>query len=181
MIYNQVIVVEGTHDMQKLNEIYPNLDVIITNGSAIDKSTLDLIKKLSETKEIICMLDPDYPGEKIRTTISNFIPSVQHVFLKKELCISKNKKKVGIEHASVSDIKIALDSIIKIKSNCKTIPICTTDLFNLEIIGDKQLRDFISDQLNIGKPNNKQFLKRINMLNLDVYDLINLKDKYNGK
>ena len=43
MRYNQVIVVEGSHDEQKLKSIYPEIDCIVTNGSEISTETLNLI------------------------------------------------------------------------------------------------------------------------------------------
>jgi len=68
----EVIVVEGTSDVQTLSNII-DADFIITHGSAISKDTLDLIKQTNLTRGVILFLDPDFPGEKIRKTIVLFV------------------------------------------------------------------------------------------------------------
>ncbi len=165
----QVIVVEGTHDAQRINSIYEDVTVVTTNGSQISDDTIKLIQKLSLNHEIICLLDPDYPGERIRSIITNYVPNAKHAFIKKEKCISRNKKKVGIEHANKIDIIEALDSILEKQE--KTELITLADLYNLNIVCNKELRKNVSDRLNIGNPNVKTFLKRINMIDIDKLSL----------
>ena len=48
-----IIVVEGAHDVSKVKSVYPDANCIITNGREIAKETIDLIKKLSKTNNII--------------------------------------------------------------------------------------------------------------------------------
>ena len=45
---NPIIVVEGRDDTRRLKEVFPEIETIETNGSAIDDETLALIKKASE-------------------------------------------------------------------------------------------------------------------------------------
>ena len=54
-MYNQVIVVEGKHDEQKIKSIYPNLECIVTNGSEISKETLNLIYQTSLVRDVIIL------------------------------------------------------------------------------------------------------------------------------
>ena len=108
---NEVVVVEGYHDLAKLKEIYSNIDVIITNGSEISPETLEELKKLNESRGLILFLDPDYQGERIRRIINDYVGETKHAFMKKSDCINKNKTKVGIEHADFEKIKQALDKI----------------------------------------------------------------------
>lgn len=167
-----IIIVEGTHDEVKVKEAIPDAFCVITNGSEISKSTIEYIKKLSETNNIIIFTDPDGPGERIRSIIAAAIPNASQAFLKKKLCISNNKRKVGIEHASKEDIIEALEGVYtpsKINYN-----INNNDLFRLGLSGlpdSAILRDKISDKLNIGRPNAKSFLKRINMIGLTIKEL----------
>ena len=171
-----VIVVEGTHDEDKIKLAYPDAFVVVTNGSEVSKETLDMIKKLSENNNIIIFTDPDYPGERIRNLVSSVSKNVSHAFLKKKDCISSNKKKVGIEHASVELIKEALDNVYVNRNMNETIT--NNDLFDLGLIGNEnsaKLRFLISDYLNIGHPNSKTFLKRLNFLGLtkkEVEDIL---------
>lgn len=178
-MYNQIIICEGTHDAIKINSVYKDIKCIITNGSEISKETLDMIKRYSLNYQIVCFLDPDYPGERIRSIISNIVPECKHVYIKKELCISKNRKKVGVEHASIDDIKKVLDPVLTInKIIKKNKEITINDLYELCIIGNKKLRVYISNYYNIGNPNNKTLLNRLNSLNIDLNDLKKVVGEY---
>lgn len=166
-----VIVVEGIHDEMRIKSIYPDVNVVTTNGREIDISTIELIKTLSIENDIIIFTDPDSPGEKIRNIITNEVPNCKQAFLRKKDCISKNKKKVGIEHASKECIIDALSNLIIPNSNEN---IKVSDLYELGLNGYENsslLREKISDILNIGKPNAKTFLKRINLLNITKEEL----------
>ena len=88
-----VIVVEGLHDKIRIESIYPDAQIVITNGSEISSKTIELIQSLSQTNEIIIFTDPDSPGEKIRNEIALAVPTAKHAFLRKKDAISKNKKK----------------------------------------------------------------------------------------
>ena len=146
-----IIVVEGTHDEIKVKAAYPNAECVITNGSEISNETIELIKELAKTHRIIIFTDPDSPGER------------------------NNKKKVGIEHASIEAIKASLENVYTPSVLKDTIT--NKDLYSLGLIGDKNskiLRDKISFILNIGKPNAKTFLKRLNLLQITKGSLRNL-------
>ncbi|MCM1131392.1 MAG: ribonuclease M5 [Roseburia sp.] len=175
---SSVIVVEGLHDKIRIESVFPDANIIITNGSEISEDTVELIKNLSKTNEIIIFTDPDSPGEKIRNRVSLAVPNALHAFLRKKDAISKNKKKVGIEHASKECI---LESLSHLYSNqCQTDTISLTDIYELGLMGmqnSRSLRDRISEELNIGKPNAKTFLKRVNMLQIKKEELKELCQK----
>ncbi len=169
---SSIIVVEGVHDQIKILSVYPNANVVITNGSEISNATIDFLKSVSSTHDIIVFTDPDSPGEKIRNRISEAIPTVKHAFLRKKDAISKNKKKVGIEHASKECIIESLSCLYADEGKADTIHL--EDMYALGLMGmshSSYLRDAISNALNIGKPNAKTFLKRINMLQIEKEEL----------
>ena len=173
-----VVVVEGKNDANKIKSVFPNVGVIITNGSEISQITLDLIKKLSETNEIIIFTDPDSPGEAIRKRITEVVPNAKQAFLRKKDAISKNKKKVGIEHATKEIIMDSLENVYTFTESNNNITMA--DLFNLGLNGSansQMLRDKISEYLNIGKPNAKTFLKRINLIQISFEELKELCQK----
>lgn len=175
---NSVIVVEGIHDEAKIKAVYPKANVIITNGREISDSTLNMIKQLSESNEIIIFTDPDSPGEAIRRRITEIVPNAKQAFLRKKDAISKNKKKVGIEHADVECIKESLDNLYTFNKKEETIKMI--DLYNLGLNGfsnSKILRDKISEYLNIGKPNAKTFLNRLNLIQISLEELKELCQK----
>jgi len=171
-MYNEAIIVEGNHDKSKVLAVYPDAYIIITNGSEISDSTLKLILETSKTRQIILLLDPDGPGEKIRKTVESVVPNVKHAFIKKDKCISRNKKKVGIEHASYKDIKEALENLL-VKVEARS-DITNKDIFALKLTGypcSSILRAKVSDKLNFGRPNKKTFLKRLNMFGITKQQL----------
>lgn len=175
----QIIVVEGIHDEMRIKSIYKDAYVITTNGREISEDTITMIKNLSINNEIILMLDPDSPGEKIRSLLTSYVPNASQAFLPKKRCISKNKRKVGIEHASNEDIIASLESIYRPTKNTNDITI--NDMYRLKLIGNTNsslLRENVSAKLNIGKPNAKTFLRRLNMFNISLKQLEEIINSY---
>ena len=165
---SDVIVVEGLHDEIKIKSVFPDAFCVITNGSEISDDTIKYIKKLSETYGIIIFTDPDSPGERIRSKVLEIVPNAKNAFIRKKDAISHNNKKVGVEHATKEMIRNALIDIYNVDSDIKG-NITNLDLFELGLNGNdlsSLYRDRISDILNIGKPNNISFLKRINQIGL---------------
>lgn len=169
----EVIVVEGTSDVAVLSNLI-DADFIITHGSAIDKETLELIKVANTTRGVIVFTDPDYPGEKIRKTITDYIGDCKHAFVKAK--DAKKKNKLGVAEANTEAILNALENIVTFKSENK-INISNNDLFELGLIGQNnslEKRKTIEEKLSLGHGSAKTFLKRLNMINLDKRELIKL-------
>lgn len=168
-MYNQVIVVEGKHDEQKIKSVYPNVDCIVTNGSEISEETLNLIYQTSLVREVILFMDPDFPGKKITQKILDTKGIFKIAFINKQLAISKNKKKVGIEHATDADIKNSLSSYFTILENEEHVlnqDLIVRGLVNVE--GSKKKREKLCKSLNIPVSNGKSLLKYINILNISL-------------
>ncbi len=180
MQIKEVIVVEGKNDTLKLKSIFgAELYTIETGGSAINSETIELIRKAHLTRGVIVFTDPDSPGKKIRSIIACAIPDVAHAFLEKEVSISKNKRKVGIEHASSTDIKNALSNVYTVTTE-NTIW-NTTDMYELGLMGDANAslnREYLSRVLCLGHVNAKQMLKRLNLFGISKEEVITtLKQK----
>ena len=111
-MFKEVVVVEGRDDTCRLKQIYPDIETLETNGSAINNATLERIKKLQESRGIIVFTDPDFPGNKIRQIIMQFVPECKHAYLQKSDAIAKNGSGVGVEHASDEAIKAALANLV---------------------------------------------------------------------
>ncbi len=162
--FKEVIVVEGYHDLAKLKEIYDDVDVVITNGSEVTKETLIELKKLNEIRGLILLLDPDYQGERIRRIINDYVGDTKHAFIEKKKCISKNRKKVGIEHAKKTDI---VEALCKLQdSNNSELNFTYNDLVSLGLAGmkdSKKLREKLSVITGIGLCNGKTLVKKLNM------------------
>jgi ribonuclease M5 len=169
MRYNQVIVVEGSHDEQKLKSIYPEIDCIVTNGSEISVETLNLIYETSFKKEVILFLDPDYPGKQITTKILDTKGIFKLAYINKYKAINKNHTKVGVEHASSEDLRESLSSLISVNLNGDNIS--RIDLLKRGLISEDNsavLRKYLCQKMNIPYANGKTFLKYLNILNIEI-------------
>jgi|SRR5690625_2623239 len=174
MRIKEVIVVEGKSDTNKVKEAV-EADTIETNGSAIDKETLQLIKHAQAKRGVIIFTDPDYPGERIRHIITEEVPGCKHAFLpKKEAIASATWKSVGIEHASVSAIQKALQHVYELSEEPLTNDIKRSDLIRYGLIGhtrSRARREALGDYLHIGYTNGKQLLHRLKMFEIEKDEL----------
>lgn len=110
---SQVIVAEGRDDTTNLKR-YFDVETYETRWSAINDQDIERIQRLHELHGVIVFTDPDFNGERIRRVIMTVIPTVQHVFLKRDEAVPKSKTKgrsLGIEHASYEDLKTALAQV----------------------------------------------------------------------
>jgi ribonuclease M5 len=164
----EVVVVEGYHDLAKLKSIYPDIDVVITNGSEISLSTLNELKSLNKQRGLILFLDPDYQGERIRRLINDYVGETKHAFLSKKDCISSNKKKVGIEHASRE--KIIQKMRNHYSSDVKNNEYSVKDMVYYGLMGEtdsKSKRKELCETLGIGLCNSKTLIKKLNMFQIE--------------
>jgi ribonuclease M5 len=165
----EVIVVEGKTDVATLSNII-KAEYIITNGFEISEETIELIKRVNETKGVILFLDPDGPGEKIRMKIMNKIPNLKHAFVNPKY--AKKGKKLGVAETDKEHILEALENIVTLKE--REISISYLNFFELELVGfnnslEKRLK--IEDYYRIGHGSAKTCLKRLNMLGITYEEL----------
>lgn len=167
MKIKEFIVVEGKDDTTTIKRAV-DADTIETNGSAINEDTIEKIKRAQKTRGVIIFTDPDYPGEKIRKTISERVPGCKHAFLPKENAIAKNGKGLGVEHASLEAIQNALKDA-QIMSDSIKEEITQEDLIIAGLIGgagSKERRIMLGKLLKIGYTNGKQLYKRLMMFQI---------------
>ncbi len=156
---NGIIVVEGKTDVELLSS-YIDAEFVITNGSAIDEKTINYLKSVN--RDIYVLTDPDFPGKKIRDELSQNIPNLKHVFIKKENSIKHGK--VGVAEGNIEEILLAIDNAYIEKEEPKG-NLIMSDLNELGLIGEKdskRKREEICEKLNLGFCNAKTFLKRLN-------------------
>lgn len=174
----EIIVVEGKNDTNVLKS-YLDCDTIETHGTHIGSQVLQAIRNYQKKRGVIIFTDPDFPGEKIRSTINQEIPGCKNAFIEKTK--ARTSKKVGIEHASKEDIIEALSHLMTYDETLQET--LSQDTFlDLGLQGRRdsaQRREVISKKLSLGKTNAKTLWKRLNMLQLcraDVEAL--LKQRY---
>src|SRR3954447_25451842 len=162
MKIKEIIVVEGKDDTTAIRQAV-NADTIETNGSAINAETIEKIKLAKSTRGVIILTDPDFPGQKIRNTISEHVPGCKHAFIQKEDAIHKHGKGVGVEHASPDTIRRALEGAQLMQEDSKE-EITQDDLMAAGLIGGagaRERRERIGKILKIGYTNGKQLHKRL--------------------
>lgn len=164
----EVIVVEGRDDTRRIRESL-HADTIETNGSAINEETLALIEKAHKKRGVIVFTDPDFPGEKIRKTISQRIPGVKHAFLNREEARPGHKGSLGIEHATPASIRQALEKVYEEVLMSEDSNIDQTFLTRMKLVNapeSKYLRQQLGERLRIGYTNGKQLKKRLDMFGI---------------
>lgn len=167
-MFKEVIIVEGRDDTRRLKEIFPGIETLETNGSAINEETLKRIAKLQKARGAIVFTDPDFPGEKIRQTITQAVPGCMQAYLPKKEAIAKNKKGLGVEHASEAAIREALSKVMTPVAQQAPM-IESRVLIDLRLIGhgnSSNLRELLSQRLGIGHVNGKQLQKRLQMFGI---------------
>lgn len=167
----KVIIVEGKNDELRVKQVLPGAHILKTNGNALTDEFLDLVRKLSVDHQIILLLDPDYNGEMIRKKVASVCHNAAHVFVKREDAISKNKRKIGVEHVSLDTLKVALSEIkyYNYKNN-----FTIQDIYDLGLAGNemsRQLRIKLCNRLGIGYVNAKQLVNRLNLFNYTIEEI----------
>jgi ribonuclease M5 len=169
----KVFVVEGKNDFSRLKQLYPDIFVMTTNGSEISQESIDALMKLDETHDIILFLDPDYAGKRIRNILSKKLEHIYHAFIDQDKAISKNQKKIGVEHAKKEDIEDALKHIKMVDlSNHNDIEM--SFLYDVGLIGNnhsRKLREKLSKALHIGHVNGKTLYHRLKAFGINQKDI----------
>jgi ribonuclease M5 len=173
MKIKEIIVVEGKSDTVTIKRAV-QADTIETNGSEISEETIKKIIHAQHKRGVIIFTDPDFPGEKIRKTISQRVPGCKHAFLPKHKAIAKNDTGVGVEHATVQDIQDALNNV-QIEDKSIGELISWQDLIDAGLVGGSRARlrrERLGDLLNIGYNNGKQLYKRLEMFRITKEEFI---------
>ncbi|GKU85029.1 ribonuclease M5 [Niallia sp. NCCP-28] len=174
MKIKEIIVVEGRDDTTAIKRAV-DADTIETNGSAVNKETIEKIKLAQSIRGVIIFTDPDYPGQKIRDTITKHVAGCKHAFIPKEMALQKQGKGVGVEHASVEAIRASLkDAHIMRESPVEQIT--QDDLICAQLIGGdgaKERREILGSILKIGYTNGKQLHKRLMMFQITKEEFAN--------
>lgn len=171
MKINEIVVVEGKDDTTRV-KLAVDCDTLETNGSAINQETIEAIQHAALKRGVIILTDPDYPGNKIRTTIEKAVPAARHAFV--DAAIARNNKgKIGIEHAPLEAIREALINVsTPFDSDVETVS--KQLLIDCGLIvgpGAKEKRTKVCRELRIGYCNGKQLFHRLNAFGITEADV----------
>lgn len=167
MKIKEIIVVEGKDDTVAVKNAV-DADTIETNGSAINEETIEKIRLAQQTRGVIILTDPDFPGQKIRNEIIEKVPGCKHAFIERKHAKHKYRKGVGVEYVSPEEIRKALaDAHLMIDEPKELITI--EDLVDAKLLGgsnSKPRRERLGEILKIGYANGKQLHKRLIMFQI---------------
>ncbi len=171
MKIKELIVVEGKSDIDFLSS-FLDADFYQVHGSAISDEDIEFLSKANNTRGIIILTDPDFPGLQIRNKIKDKIPSAKEAFVRKEVSIKHHK--VGVAESTKEEVLTALDNVISYSKKDETGDLKNIDLIELGLNGSENsvlLRKKVCDKLHIGFSNSKNLLLKLNSLNLTKEDL----------
>ena len=172
MYLDGVLVVEGKEDASYLSN-YISSEIVVVNGYELDEATINYLKG----KKVIALLDPDEAGKTIRNKLNSLIRDVINVEIDINKC--NRGRKNGVAECEIGEIMGKLQTFsVKTPENAPNITI--SDLYNLGITENNELRQYVTDKLNLGKCNNKQLLKRMNLNQVQLDLLKKIVEEYHG-
>ncbi|MCO6530935.1 MULTISPECIES: ribonuclease M5 [unclassified Lactobacillus] len=173
--FNAVVVVEGKDDTIRLNQFFPGIETIETNGSDVPKAVLTELKELAKKREIIVLTDPDLNGERIRRLVTEAVPNAKQAFItRKEGEPTKHGRgsSLGVEHASKQALVKALQDLHE--SQALPSDLTKSDYQRLGLssgVDSRKLREQVGIKLRVGYGNAKQFYKRLHTFGVTLAEL----------
>ena len=167
---NGILVVEGKEDASYLSN-YIDSEIVTVQGFDIPEETIEYLKN----KKVIIFTDPDEAGKKIREKLNRSICDAFNVEIDIKKCTRGSKN--GVAECEIGEImeKLAPFFVEKVR---KTPIFTTSHLYNLGVIDNKDLRTYVCQTLSLGRCNNKQLLKRLNLCNIQLEELEKVVEKY---
>jgi len=133
MRIKEVVVVEGKDDISAVKRAV-EAEIIATSGMGITEETLKKIATAYERSGVVILTDPDFPGEKIRSIVSQRLGNCKHAYLTQKQARCKATGKIGVEYASPQVIREALLSA-KVEKTFKEDLYSMEDLYNWGLTG----------------------------------------------
>ena len=158
-----VLVVEGKEDASYLSN-YISSEIVTTNGFEISKETVSYLKN----KKIIVLTDPDEAGKNIRNKLNELLPNSINVEVDIKKCVRNTKN--GVAECDIDEVLTKLKPYVTNQKDTES-NISLTDLYNLGLLNNKDLRERVCKKLNLGKCNAKTMYKRLLNNNIKLEQL----------
>lgn len=174
----EVIIVEGKDDITRVSEAV-DATIVETGGIHINRRKLLEIKELTKDRGAIILTDPDHAGNIIRKKLLDVLECpVKICYLKQNLAIKDGD--IGVENAKKEDIIEALNNAHATFYN-REDEFDSSFLFKYRLSGfsdSNKRRAFLSDRLNLGNPNAKSLLKRLNNFGIKKEEVLKILEEY---
>lgn len=167
-----ILVVEGKEDASYLSN-YVASEIVVVNGYELDNQTIEYLKN----KKVIALLDPDEAGIKIRKKLNEILSNIINVEIDINKCTRNTKN--GVAECEIDEILTKLKPYV-IDCQNKETNLKESDLFELGLIGNKELRDRVCRSLKLGKCNGKTLYKRLISANVKLGELKRIVEECNG-
>lgn len=164
-----ILVVEGKEDASYLSN-YISSEIVTINGFEIPKTTISYLKD----KRVIVLTDPDEAGLSIRKKLNALLPDAENVEIDINCCNKGIKK--GVAECDIQELLTKLNPFSIQEKKTKS-DISISDLYNLGLMNNKDLRTKVCQKLNMGKCNSKTFYKRLLNNNISLEELREIMDK----
>ena len=163
MFLNGILVVEGKEDASYLSN-YISSEIVVINGYEMSEATINYLKN----KSVILLTDPDEAGKRIRQKLNALLPNAINAEIDISKCVRNDKN--GVAECDIDEILTRLKPFEINKSNGET-NITISDLYNLGLMDNKELREQICQRLKFGKCNAKTMYKRLLNNNISLKQL----------
>lgn len=165
-----LLIVEGKSDLAFLKS-FLDVEIITTNGFDIPRDEIEYVLRVSQTKKIIIMSDPDAAGTLIRKRLNELIPNAFNALVDISKCDKNNKH--GVAECQKEEVISVLKPYFSLEKP-KTRKISIENLIEFGLTGDfdsKSRRENLCKKLKLGKCNFKTMLNRINFLQIDIQEI----------
>ena len=162
-----ILVVEGKEDASYLSN-YIASEIMTTNGFEIPNETIMYLKD----KKVIVLTDPDEAGKRIREKLNELLPNSINVEVDIKKCVRNTKN--GVAECDIEEVLTKLKPY-SIDQRDSESDISLTDLYNLGLMNNRDLRERVCEKLKLGKCNVKTLYKRLlnNNIKLEqLYEII---------
>ena len=158
-----ILVVEGKEDASYLSN-YVSSEIVTTNGFEIPNEKISYLKD----KKVIILTDPDEAGKKIRQKLNELLPNSINVEVDIKKCVRNSKN--GVAECDIDEILTKLKPYIVEQIDTES-DIKLSDLYDLELMNNKDLREQVCLKLKLGKCNVKTMYKRLLNNNIKLKQL----------
>ena len=158
-----ILVVEGKEDVSYLSN-YISSEMVTTNGFEITKEKISYLKD----KKVIILTDPDEAGLMIRQKLNELLPDSINVEVDIKKCVRNAKN--GVAECDIAEILTKLKPFIVDRIDTES-DIALSNLYDLGLMNNKELREEVCAKLKLGKCNAKTMYKRLLNNNIKLKQL----------
>ena len=170
LFLDRILVVEGKEDASYLSN-YIKSEIVVVNGYELSESTIAYLKD----KPVILLLDPDSAGEEIRKKLNKSLNNVVNVTINIKKCTKGNKN--GVAECQIEEILDKLSEFCR-EFEKKQIVFTASNLYDLGLSNDKNLRKYVCKKLNLGDCNFKTLKNRLNYNDITMSQVCEIIEEY---